>query len=311
MDTLDVIGLGVSTLDVVTLVDHFPAGEEVQRAEDMVLQGGGPVATAIVALARLGTRCAMLDTLGDDWRSRLILDEYVREGVSTEFLRVFEDRTSAVACVLVEKGSAARTIVYLPGTAPEFSPSMLPRQAVESCRILHLNGRHWEACLEAVRLRRAHGSLTSFDGGAGRYRPEMRELLPLCQVAIVARRFAADYTGTDDPAEASAILQSEGPGLVVITDGTRGSWVRAKGEALFHQPAYRAPRLVDTTGCGDAYHGAFLFGLLQNWDLRRTAAFASAAAALNAQHLGGRRGLPRQEEVIAFLKTAKPLSPSP
>ncbi len=308
MNGLDAIGLGVSTLDIVTLVDHFPAGEEVQRAYDMTLQGGGPVATAIVTLARLGARCAMLDTLGDDWRGRLILDEYRREGVSTEFLHVADSCTSATACILVEKNSAARTIVYLPGTTPELSASMLPRQAIESCRILHLNGRHWQACLEAARWRQASGALTSFDGGAGRYRPEMRELLPLCQVAIVARGFAADYTGTDDPGQASECLQRDGPQLVVITDGARGSWVRARGEPPFHQPAYRVPRLVDTTGCGDAYHGAFLFGLLQGWDLRRTAAFASAAAALNAQQLGGRRGLPRHDDVRAFLQTAEPLA---
>ncbi len=311
MNGLDVLGLGVSTLDIVTLVDHFPAGEEVQRAEDMVLQGGGPVATAIVALARLGARCAMLDTLGDDWRGRMILDEYRREGVSTEFLRTAEGCTSAAACVLVEKGSGARTIVYLPGTAPEVSPSMLPRQAIESCRILHLNGRHWEACLQAAGWRHAAGALTSFDGGAGRFRPEMRDLVPLCPLVIVARGFAADYTGTDDPQEAIACLLREGPRVVVITDGVRGSWVCAQGEAVFHQPAYRAPRQVDTTGCGDAYHGAFLFGVLQGWDLRQTAAFASAAAALNARHLGGRRGLPRQDEVFAFLQTAEPLPSSP
>lgn len=307
MNGLDVIGLGVSTLDIVTLVDHFPAGEEVQRAHDMTLQGGGPVATAIVALARLGARCAMLDLLADDWRGRLILDEYRREGVSTEFLHVVEGCASAVACVLVEKNSAARTIAYLPGTTPDLSPSMLPRQAIESCRILHLNGRHWKACLEAARWRQASGALTSFDGGAGRYRPAMRELLPLCQVAIVARAFAADYTGTDDPAQASECLRRDGPELVVITDGARGSWVRAKDEPFFHQPAYRLPYLVDTTGCGDAYHGAFLFGLLQTWDLRRTAAFASACAALNARQLGGRRGLPDRAEVEAFLQTAEAL----
>lgn len=310
MSGFDVIGLGVSTLDIVTLVDRFPQGEEVQRAHDMTLQGGGPVATAVVALARLGARCAMLDVVGDDWRGALILDEYRREGVSTELLRVAAGCSSAVACVLVEKKSAARTIVYLPGTTPDLSPSALPREAIESCRILHLNGRHWEACLEAARWRRASGALTSFDGGAGRFRPEMRQLVPLCQIAIVARQFAAEYTGTEDPEAAASRLHSAGPALVVVTDGARGSWVFAPPEPLFHQPAYRVPHLVDTTGCGDAYHGAFLFGLLQGFDVRRTAAFASAAAALNGQHLGGRLGLPGRAEVEAFLQTAEPL-PAP
>ena len=78
----DVIGLGVSPLDVITLVDHFPTHDEVQRASAVMLQGGGPVATAMVALARLGAKVAMLDALGDDWRGDLIREEFRREGVA-------------------------------------------------------------------------------------------------------------------------------------------------------------------------------------------------------------------------------------
>ncbi|MEW6567159.1 MAG: carbohydrate kinase family protein, partial [Chloroflexota bacterium] len=190
------------------------------------------------------------------------------------------------------------TIAYLPGTAPELSPDDLPRAAIESCRLLHLNGRHWQACLQAAGVR------LSFDGGAGRFRPEMRELVPLCHIAIVAREFAEHYTGERELEAAARLLLREGPELVVVTDGSRGSWVHARGESPFHQPAFRASQLIDTTGCGDAYHGGFLYGLLQDWDLRRSAAFASATAALNAQYLGGRPGLPHLAEVESFLKTA-------
>ncbi|MEW6567160.1 MAG: PfkB family carbohydrate kinase, partial [Chloroflexota bacterium] len=150
MGIVEVLGLGVCTLDIVTLVDHFPKGEEIQRAHDMTLQGGGPVATAIVALARLGARCAMLDVIADDWQGNLILEEFRREGVSTEYLRIASGSSSATACILVEKTRGARTIAYLPGTAPELSPDDLPRAAIESCRLLHLNGRHWQACLQAA-----------------------------------------------------------------------------------------------------------------------------------------------------------------
>jgi sulfofructose kinase len=87
----------------------------------------------------------------------------------------------------------------------------------------------------------------------------------------------------------------------VITDGTRGSWIYPREGPSFHQPAYLLPEVVDTTGCGDSYHGAFLFGRLKGWDLEKTAAFASAVAALNSQHLGGRSGLPTLEQAISFL----------
>jgi sulfofructose kinase len=74
------------------------------------------------------------------------------------------------------------------------------------------------------------------------------------------------------------------------------------GGEFFHQPAFRV-RVVDTTGCGDVFHGAFLYGVLRGWDLRRVARFASAVAALKCRKLGGRAGIPRLGEVEEFLAT--------
>jgi sulfofructose kinase len=302
MERFDVVGLGVSPLDMVTLVDHFPAEEGVQMALDIAVQGGGPVATALVTLARLGAKTAMLDAIADDWRGKLVLAEFRAEGVCTDYLKVSPGRISSTATVLVSRqAGGARAIVFYPGTAPELSPADLPRPEIESARFLHVNGRHWEACLEACRWARTAGVPVSFDGGAHRYRPELRQLVPLTDVCIVARDFAEKYTQAADIRQAAEALLREGPRLVAITDGVRGSWVRSREGEFFHQPAYLLPDVVDTTGCGDSYHGAFLFGLLQGWELKRAAALASAVAALNSRHLGGRGGLPTLEQAEAFL----------
>ena len=301
MAEVDVIGLGASTVDILSLVDHLPSEDEVLRAEDISVQGGGPVATAMVTLGRLGARAGMIDTIGDDWRGALIRDEFQREGVSVEHLKVGKGWTSSTSCILVKKGSGARSIIWSPGSAPELSPADLPRSAIASAKILHVNGRHWEACMEAVRVAREAGAQVSFDGGAGRYRPELEELVPLTHICIVARDFAEKYTRVAEVDKAAEILLRAGPRVVVITGGTKGSWIRSQDGQSFHQPAYLFPSVVDTTGCGDSYHGAFLFGLLNGMDLERTASFASAVAAINTQRLGGRIGLPTYEQVVSFL----------
>jgi sulfofructose kinase len=298
----DVVGLGVSTVDLLMQVDHLPAEEEILRAEGSSVQGGGPVATAIVALARLGARTAMIDAVGDDWRGRLIHDEFAREGVSTELLRPRPGSTSATAVVLVHAGTGQRTIVWTPGSAPELSVDEVPWAAIEQAACLHVNGRHGEACLQACQHARRHGVQVSFDGGAGRYREETRRLIPLSDICIVAREFAARHTGEETTELAGPVLLSAGPSIVAITDGARGSWVFSRDGTHFHQPAFPV-RVVDTTGCGDAYHGAFLSGLSRGLDLRSTARFATAAAALNARSLGGRKSLPTLAEVQAFLET--------
>jgi sulfofructose kinase len=304
MPQFDVIGLGASTIDIVSLVDHFPATEQVQRAETMIVQGGGPVATAMVTLARLGARVAMLDQIGDDWRGALILEEYQRDGVCTDYIKVSPGCASPNACVLVRKQDGARTIVYDPGNVPELLPLDVPRPLIESARFLHVNGRHWNAALQAIEYASAANVQVSFDGGAHLYHPELKHLVPLTDVCIVARDFAERYTQETDIHEAAQRLLDSGPGLVVITDGVRGSWVYPREGAWFRQPAYRLPNVVDTTGCGDSYHGACLFGLLRGMELEQVAALASAVAALNSQHLGGRAGLPTWEQVKAFLSRA-------
>jgi sulfofructose kinase len=301
MPQFDVIGLGASTLDVLSLVDHLPAEDEVLRAVDISVQGGGPVATAIVTLARLGASVAMVDVLGDDWRGAHIRAELQLEGVSIDHLRVETGCTSSTSCILVKQGNGARSIIWSPGTAPDFSVSDLPHSAVQSARILHVNGRHWEACLKAVSLAREAGVQVSFDGGAGRYRPELRQLVPLTDICIVARDFAEKYTAATDPRRAGEILLKSGPGLVVVTEGTQGSWIHSRDGRAFHQPAYMMPTVIDTTGCGDSYHGAFLFGLLRGMELAHAASLASAVAAMNTQHLGGRSGLPTYEQAESFL----------
>jgi sulfofructose kinase len=299
--TFDVVGLGSATVDILSLVDHFPDREEVQQAQAIVLDGGGPVATAMVTLARLGAKVAMIDAVGDDWQGRFIRESLQREGVSTNYLRVIASSSSSASTIMVRQGDGARSIVFAPGRGADLTVDDLPRDLLASAAFLHINGRHWELCLQTCRYAREHGVQVSFDGGAQRYRPAMRELVPLTDICIVARDFAESYTQTTEIWQAGQVLLSEGPRLVGITDGARGSWIFSQGDSAFHQPAYLLPRVVDTTGCGDSYHGAFLFGLRRRLDLRQTAALASAVAALNTQQLGGRAGLPTYEQVTAFL----------
>jgi sulfofructose kinase len=309
MTQIDVIGLGASTVDILSLVEHLPAEDENMRAIGISVQGGGPVATAMVTLARLGAKAAMIDAVGDDWRGDLIRSEFQRDGVETGTLKVGKGWTSATSCILVKSGNGARSIVWAPGTAPDLQIADLPRAAIQSAKILHVNGRHYEACMEAVRIAREAGVQVSFDGGAGRYRAELDPLVPLTDICIVARDFAEKYTREMDIAKAAQKLLGLGPRLVVITEGTKGSWIHAREGQTFHQPAYLMPQVVDTTGCGDSYHGAFVFGLLKGLGLERTASFASGVAAMNSQHLGGRIGLPTYGQVQAFLADREKASP--
>jgi len=304
--SIDLLGLGVCTLDLLTVVERFSAEETVQPALDSVLMGGGPVATAMATAARLGTSTAMLDRLGDDWRGRQIRAELEEIGVAMDWAAEEAGSTSSIASILVRQGDGARQIAYSAGSARELTPDDIDPELIASAKILHTNGRHWEAMTAAAQISRQQGVLVSFDGGANRFREPMREFLKLVDIAIVAEDFARKCTGEESLEAAAAHLHEAGPSLVVITSGKAGSWVSPKEDQSFHQPAYLLDGTVDTTGCGDVYHGAFLAALTQDCPLEVCARNASAAAALNSLALGGRGNLPTLEEVTKLVNAAPP-----
>jgi len=298
---IDVVGLGASTIDLITVVEHFPARREAQQALAMAIQGGGPVATAIVAAARLGGKAAMIDSIGDDWAGKLVLQDFQMEGIGTDTIEVQRGHTTSTSNILVSAEDGARAIMFLPASVPELRLSESQKHAIRSARMIHLNGRHWQACLEAIELAKQHDVRISFDGGANRFKPEMKALLPLTDICIVAQEFAERYTEEADLSKSAELFLEEGPEIAAVTNGSEGSWICTKEGLSFHQPAFLFPKTVDTTGCGDSYHGAFLAGLLKGFTVRQAATLASAVAGMNTQSLGGRAGIPDLARVTEYL----------
>lgn len=284
----DVVGVGAATLDDLWLVPSFSNEEGVTLASQHIQMGGGPVATALCVLGCLGHSVSLLDAVGDDGTGDSILAELRRNGVISQGIVSAVGARSARAVILVRERDGARQIAYLPSTAGELKLNADQAALVRQSRMLHINGRHEEAAREAVMIARASGVPVSFDGGAGRYRESLRDLVDQSHLKILSIDFARRFCGADDLSVMQDRLLTPDAELVVITDGTNGSHVALPGGKRFHQRAYQASPLVDSTGCGDVYHGAFLHGWLHRWPVEKCADFASRLAAQNAEGLGGR-----------------------
>lgn len=283
-----VVGIGAATLDDLWLLNEFSDQEGVAQAEAHIQMGGGPVATALCVLGRLGHSAQLLDAVGDDEAGNVIRSGLLHAGVSDLGLREVTGVRSALAVILVRKRDGARQIHFLPSSCGELTLDEVHVEMIQQARLLHINGRHEAACRAAVEIALAAGVTISFDGGAGRYRDSLSDLVAASQIRIFSRDFARRYCGTDDLQGMMATLLEKPAAVVVITAGTDGSYVATPQQPMLHQPAYAATPLVDTTGCGDVYHGAFLHGWLQQWPAERCAEFASRLAAKNAEGLGGR-----------------------
>jgi sugar/nucleoside kinase (ribokinase family) len=307
----DVVGLGYNAYDTlgIALVDEMPAFDDVRgiHLADWVHDGGGPVGTALTAAARLGAQTGYVGVLGDDAEGRFLHDLFVREGVDVSHLRMSGDAGTNVCFILVQASTGKRAIFcHRRVDARALTLDEADRAYIQAARALHLDSQFLPAAIQAARWAREASVKVCFDGNHPR--PGLDELLPLVDWLVVAETFPAAYTGLDDPQQAAQALlatfaslsTSLGPELLVVTQGERGCEVWTRDDHLI-APGF-AVQVVDTTGAGDAFHGGFLYAMLQGWDLQRAVTFANAVAALNCQTLGGRRGLPSLAQVEALLK---------
>ena len=300
---MDVVGLGYCAYDILTITPRLPAFDDVEmvHVDDLVWDGGGPVSTALTALSRLGAWTGYVGLLGDDREGRWLGGCFRREGVDVARLRFSEHVGTNVCLILVEQGSGRRSILCHPRVeAHDLVLDDADRHYIQSARILHLDGQFLPAAIQAARWMRQAGGKVCFDGNHPR--SGLVELLPLVDWLVVAESFPARATDLDDPQAAARELLAQGPELLVVTQGEKGCQVWTR-EEHFQVPAFPVAAL-DTTGAGDAFHGGFLYGMLQGWDLRQVALFANAVASLNCRTLGGQRGLPTLTQVEELLQTA-------
>jgi sulfofructose kinase len=296
----DVVGLGYCTYDILTIVPGLPDFDDVRMTHvaDLVHDGGGQVGTALTALARLGMQTGYLGALGDDREGRWLRRRFEQEGVDLSRLRVRGDIGTNICLLLVEQGTARRAILCHPRVGVEaLVLDQVDRAYIRRARVLHLDGQFMPAAIEAALWARESGVKVCFDGNHPRR--GLDELLPLVDWLVVAETFPAAYTGLSDPERAAHALLDTGAEVVVVTRGEKGCQVWTP-ETRFSVAAIKV-QAVDTTGAGDAFHGGFIYAMLQGWDLEEAATFANGVAAINCQTLGGRRGLPTLDQVQRVL----------
>lgn len=295
----DVVGLGQCSFDILGRLSEFPEIDQKKELDEYICQGGGPVATALVALSRLGVSVTFCGRIGDDDFGRQIHAGLLEENVDCCLLQVEIDALSQAAFIAVGD-HGKRTIFWHRGTTGPLVASDAWPELICQARILHLDGMHPEASITAAKIARDNKVMTVLDGGSVREGSE--ELLPLIDHLVVSEKFADQICPDMAIADQLSALLAYGGGVATITTGSDGSWSQARECLPFHQPAFPV-NAVDTTGCGDVFHGGYIYGLLQGWSLQVIVRFAAACAALKTLQLGGRTAIPNLDKINNMLIT--------
>jgi ribokinase len=296
-----VIGLGQCSLDILGCVPCYPAADSKVDLTDTLIQGGGPVATALVVLQRLGEQTAFVGKVGYDDFGRRIRMGLEEEGVDCRYLVTDLGAASQFSFIAVDQCHGSRNIFCHRGSAVPLGGTEFPAGLLRGSRVLHLDGSHPAAAVAAARLARESGIVVVLDGGS--WRPELEPLLPFIDHLVVSEAFARTLCPGSSPRETLKHLIVYGAQAVTVTFGAKGSWTLSRTGKMFHQPAFDVA-VVDTTGCGDVFHGGYIYGLLQGWPLNCIIRFAAACAAIKATALGGRSAIPGLAMVHRFLSVA-------
>ena len=301
-DRFDVVGVGYTALDYLAVVPHLPDENRKLEIGEFLIQGGGPTATALVTASRLGLGAAFIGKIGDDDFGRRMIAELGEEGVDVSRVVVERGGRSQFAFIMVDGSTAARTILWTRGSLGPFTADDVDCALVERARALLIDSLEPGAALAAARTAVEAGIPVVID--AGTLREGVRELLPLCDYIVASELFAEQISDGGDHIAALERMMEYHPEAAVVTLGERGC-VALTGEGLLELPGFDV-EAVDTTGAGDVFHGAFVFGVLEGWDIERICVFSNAVAALKCRRLGGRAGIPDLAEAMSFLGSEAP-----
>jgi len=293
----DCVGVGMIALDHLILVDHYPETNSKNIARLVVKQGGGPVPTALAVLGKLGKKCAVITKTGIDAAEKVLKTELAEFHIDTTYIVSEAEIETPEAFIIIDEKSGDRTVILNRTKQTALAIKDLPDGLLQNCRLLHLDGHDQEANLYAAEKAKENGTAISIDIGSARKVDDA--LLDLSDYAIVSENYADEYLQRNNPAKSAAMLFNRGMTLAAVTCGEQGSYF-ASSDGVYHQSAFPVT-VVDTTGAGDVFHGAALFGILENWAVPQIASFASAAASLACTKMGGKAGIPDLHEIDNFL----------
>ena len=299
-----IIGVGHFCQDYICTVEAYPPEDGSTHILSIdSSQGGGAVATALAAAARLGAHARALCRLGGDEAGQRIADGLKAFGVDVSLVSTVPGGRSSTSYVMVNPASGSRTKFPYRDSLPalDFTPAEI--QAIAEADALHLDGTRYENALKAAEIAHARGTLVSLDGCSRQKDNALNTALAAqADILIMNAVYPFAVSGLDGREDALKYFADHTAARVIMmTAGREGVYALQNGQVR-HYPAFTV-RAVDTTGAGDVFHGAFLTRYLETENVEESVRFGQAASALKCLKPGGRAGIPERKDLEAFLRS--------
>jgi len=301
MADYDVAGFGAVAVDDIVELDHYPEEDSKIEAISMRREPGGLAGTALVAASRMGGHCAYGGTIGTDELSDFVLQRFAIERIDTQHVRQEPEARPFHSIIAASLTNGTRTVIFSSEGVVGAHPLISARELVSKASTLLIDVTGVDGMIRISEIAKEL-SIPRIGDFEREVSGGFWTLVNMVDHLIIPFAFASSITGRGDPARAIDELWGVGRNTIVITNGEHGSWYRSveTGNRVVHQEAFPVT-VVDTTGCGDVFHGVYAYALAQKQEISTRMRLASAAAALKATRRGGQAGAPYRGEVERFM----------
>jgi len=309
------LGLGIAAVDFIATVDAYPEPDAKIRSTSLSVMGGGNAANSLTACRRLGVECSLLTKLGADDNGDLIRKELNGDGVDTGLCVSKAGLDSPFTYILVDTSTQTRTCIHTP-IQEDLTPDEIPDDVLDGVSVLHLDGRNTLAAAHLAAMANKAKVPVLLD--IEKVRPDIEKVLPLADYIITNTGYPKIFKEGGSTEEGMAALLEHGRAKFVITTlGSEGSQMMRRKEddpkdkvkdpslsysshedyTIVKCKAHKPKKIVDTTGAGDSFIGAMLYGLVTGMPTENAMLLASVVAATKCSGPGARSALPMRSDI--------------
>lgn len=298
---MDVVGVGYPVQDMLVRIEQIPKARVhvLSKILSSSWQGGGMVSTGLVAASVLGAQAGIIGVVGGDLYGKACINDFRMNGVDTGHLLVDEEGTTNYTIVLTETSTRERCFVANDGSKRNLAVSELDAEYISQAKYLLITEMD-EVSIKAAEIAKENGVKVVID--ADLYEQRTMDHINLIDVFICSEEFYQGLYEDEDYIIHCREIQAMGPEVAIVTLGDKGCRGIYK-DTVIDQEAFTDIEVIDTNGAGDVFHGAFIYGMVQEWEPQYIARFASAVSAIKCTRQGGRAGIPDAGTTKKFLDT--------
>ncbi len=295
-----IVVIGSCNTDMVISMDHLPLPGETLIGGEFFMNSGGKGANQAVAAARLGGNVSFIAKVGNDPFGKRALEQYRAEGIDVKHILTDPEQPSGVALIMVD-AQGENSIAVASGANAHLTTKDLDnaKEILSRADIVLMQLETPITTVEhAANVAKRSGAKVILNPAPAQPLPE--SLLQNLYILIANETEAEFISGTqitdmDSVARAADILCDKGVEKVVITLGSRGAFVKERGN--YHQIPGLKVKAVDATAAGDTFCGALCVALAEGKNLTEAVTFANRCAAVTVTRMGAQSSLPYRSEI--------------